>query len=245
MKKKYLFIPLVLVIATNMSIAHEVNTNSFIELRSGFSLNSGKESASNKSPLNSKADFNNSYIVGMSMGFKPSCDWKIALSIDYAPKWTLTHQAEYRNGMKTFYRSNVSTTSATIDIVYDINKLSYNKITPYVMTGVGLAVNNISDTDFFVDNIAILKFYEQSTTNLAWKIGAGVNYDITDKIYMNLGYTYANLGKIGSNIAKSYPNSDPGYENPSYHQTLQPNLVYNKYKKLTSHRFMIGIGFKL
>jgi opacity protein-like surface antigen len=89
-------------------------------------------------------------------------------------------------------------------------------ITPYAGVGVGLARH---DLDGFADSgivqtgtafnsnntpngpltpVAFSRVADKTWTNLAWALMAGLSYDITSNLKLDLGYRYMNLGDIRS-----------------------------------------------
>lgn len=73
-----------------------------------------------------------------------------------------------------------------------------NKITPYIMAGVGaafvrhdIAVNSNVGGQVLGDNS-----YSSRKTNLAWALGIGVAWDVTESVSLETGYAYTDAGDI-------------------------------------------------
>ena len=102
-------------------------------------------------------------------------------------------------------------------------------ITPFVGVGVGLVNINISH---FRDNNNIASgggwAGDETTTNFAWALHAGLSYKVTPNFAVEFGYRYLNLGdgKTGDTI--NFNGS---------------NLVNNpfEFKDITSHDFRLGL----
>ena len=64
---------------------------------------------------------------------------------------------------------------------------------PYVNVGVGMNTHTFAlsrtSGSYFVDN------EENTNINFAWNIGAGVSYKVSNKMTLDLGYRYSDLGK--------------------------------------------------
>lgn len=73
-----------------------------------------------------------------------------------------------------------------------------NDITPYVIAGVGAAFvhHNIATASNVGGQSLAKDSYSSKKTNLAWAIGAGVAWDATEKISVELGYTFTDAGDI-------------------------------------------------
>ena len=97
------------------------------------------------------------------------------------------------NGFENNLRSDV----VLVNLFYDIELQSMWR--PYVGGGVGW-VHNTSDVDF--DRVDLVggaqENREDTTDDLAWWIGIGLNYRWSDRWWLELGYRYIDLGRIES-----------------------------------------------
>lgn len=75
-----------------------------------------------------------------------------------------------------------------------------NDITPYVMAGVGAAFvhHNITTSSNVGGQALAEDSYSRKKTNLAWAVGAGVAWEATDNISLELGYTFTDAGDIAT-----------------------------------------------
>jgi opacity protein-like surface antigen len=191
-------------------------------------------------------------VLDGSIGYRINPNVRLALNVSYLPKWKVTSNSSYPDRSEpdlignSFHQTYISSLSTTINGYYDATQLSFYNITPYLMGGVGFAINEITSSDNYVNNQATTKHHGSSITNFAWKAGVGLSYHIDEKIFLDVGYTYANLGKISSKIATDYPTYVPGYENAEgeHEHKLDPTMISNHFKKLTSHQFLVGVGIK-
>lgn len=109
---------------------------------------------------------------------------------------------------------------------------NYNGFVPYVGAGLGASRNTISRlTDVNVPTAGVAYANDRSTWNLAWALHAGIGYQVTDRMTVELGYTYANLGDAESGTLHTYDGSSPGV----------PGKV--KFKDITSHDFKLGMRY--
>jgi opacity protein-like surface antigen len=102
-----------------------------------------------------------------------------------------------------FYRADLSSWVTMFNGYVDLG--TWSRITPYLGAGVGFAYNNLSgltDTGYAYSNGV------QSTTggyandhgkwNFAWSLMAGLSFDVTQNLKLDLGYRYLDYGKFTS-----------------------------------------------
>jgi opacity protein-like surface antigen len=96
------------------------------------------------------------------------------------------HHIESRNVMLTAYRDLRMT----------------EKVSVYGSAGLGLAQ---LESKGWQGNVS--RQYDSATqTNLAWSVGAGIAYDMTDHVVLDLGYRYIDMGKAESGW-NNFPNA--------------------------------------
>lgn len=121
-------------------------------------------------------------------------------SVDY---YTSTLAGGVTNG-KDFYKANVKSIVGLANVYVDLG--TWYCLTPYIGGGVGFSNNRISgftDQGFSYGaggnpGVAGAYFKEGNTTNFAWALMAGVSYDVSSNLKLDLGYRYLNLGKATS-----------------------------------------------
>lgn len=88
--------------------------------------------------------------------------------------------------------------SLMFNLLYDIN-IDNSNLTPYIGAGVGGSKTKISaiQKDYPL-TARSASFSENSDVNFAWNLVVGVDYDITEKIIMGLGYRYTDAGKVST-----------------------------------------------
>jgi opacity protein-like surface antigen len=113
------------------------------------------------------------------------------------------------------------------------------KIKPYVGAGIGVSRNTISDfRDFNVQTGGGGYAATASQWNLAWALHAGLGFDVTDNLTLDLGYSFVNLGNARTGTVL---NDDPA--EPSGCQgggTCAP-VTFNR---LVSHDLKLGLRYK-
>lgn len=105
------------------------------------------------------------------------------------------------------------------------------KISPYLMAGIGIAVNKIDDWTNEVPNN--FRHLGDTSQNFAWQVGAGALFKIKDNIDADLMYKYADLGRT---ITKNFQSVDMG---------VNWTRTNDQKKCLRVHEISVGIFFKL
>ncbi|MDP3255324.1 MAG: outer membrane beta-barrel protein [Bosea sp. (in: a-proteobacteria)] len=114
-------------------------------------------------------------------------------------------QISYNFGVPTnqtnVYRADVATFVALANAYIDLG--TWNCLTPYLGFGIGMANHSVSGlTDQGVNQAAGAAFANASyaygdsadKTNFAWALMAGVSYDVTSNLKLDIGYRYLNMG---------------------------------------------------
>ena len=102
-----------------------------------------------------------------------------------------------------FYRGDVSSFIGLVNVYADLG--TWYGITPFVGAGIGFAHNTLygmTDQAFAYPGAppAPLRrlFQQWLETSFAWALMAGLDFDITQNLKLELGYRYLNYGKMGS-----------------------------------------------
>jgi opacity protein-like surface antigen len=111
---------------------------------------------------------------------------------------------------------------------------NFSGVTPYLGAGIGASRNTISgfrDVNELMSGAAWAE--ERSKWNFAWALHAGLGIQATDRMTVDLGYSYVSLGDV---VTGPLNNDDPAF-------TLPNNGMV--FKDLTSHDFKLGIRYAL
>lgn len=114
-------------------------------------------------------------------------------------------QISYNFGVPTnqtnVYRADVATFVALANAYIDLG--TWNCLTPYLGVGIGMANHTVSGlSDQGINQAVGAPFANASyafgdsasKTNLAWALMAGVSYDVTSNLKLDIGYRYLNMG---------------------------------------------------
>lgn len=114
------------------------------------------------------------------------------------------------------YKGHYSAGVFLVNAYFDLG--TWHGITPFVGAGVGYAQNNM--TGFDTSTQIILPFpgvsggtiRDKSHGNLAWALHAGLSYDVTPNVKLELAYRYLNLGQGRTGLVDCYCNNvAPGF----------------------------------
>ncbi len=103
-----------------------------------------------------------------------------------------------------FYRASTSSVVGLINVYADLG--TWYGVTPFVGAGIGMSHNNLFG---MTDNGQVTSgagatgpsggyFSDGGTNNLAWALMAGLDFDVSQNLKLELGYRYLNLGKYSS-----------------------------------------------
>ena len=109
-------------------------------------------------------------------------------------------------------------------------------ITPYVGAGIGASRNTISSfTDTNPQNGGGAYADDKSRWDLAWALHAGLGIKATERMTIDLGYSFVNLGDGQTGPLK---NVDPAQPFPPANDGI-------RFKDITSHDFKLGVRYSL
>jgi opacity protein-like surface antigen len=130
----------------------------------------------------------------------------------------------------------VQSTSLMINAIYDIPNSS--AFQPYVKAGIGVAKNEVEMSQQISPLFSVIGdtstigsacagttycFPDDSSTEFAWSVGAGVRYNITDTFGVGLDYQYIDLGEAATGVD---PNGDKVvYDNLTNHEVVLSTFI--------------------
>lgn len=103
--------------------------------------------------------------------------------------------------------------------------------TPYIGAGIGFATISVEGMkDVNVATAGVAYGSDKTTTNFAWALHAGVSYDVTPQMAIDLSYRYTDLGSAASGGLVDY-------------NGVQHSAVH--IKDITSNDLLFGVRYKL
>jgi opacity protein-like surface antigen len=143
-----------------------------------------------------------------------------------------------------FYRANLSSYVTMLNGYADLG--TWYGVTPYVGAGLGFAYNKLfgmtdTGTAFTQGVLSPVGGYlsDGGKWNLAWGLMAGLSFDVTENLKLDLGYRYLDYGKFTSGISHCLNGTGIGTG-----FSCQGYSVYSK-NELASNDFRIGLRWML
>ena len=147
-----------------------------------------------------------------------------------------------------FYSGNLSSIVGLVNGYADLG--TWSGVTPYVGAGVGFAGNTLFGLSNQSENTIVVNpigtwpsggyASDHSQWNFAWALMAGLSFDVTQNLKLDLGYRYLDLGKFSSGrmncLNGSGAGSGFGCAEPSI--ASKRDVAYNDFR--IGLRWMIG-----
>jgi opacity protein-like surface antigen len=171
------------------------------------------------------ASFDNTWLVGGGFGCgSTSRGIRGELMVDWRGDRDLTGTLALPSGAN--FSTSVKSLTVMFNGYYDLGNVG--GFVPYVGAGVGAAHNDVGRVTFTGDPGLANPLNGDDKWSLAWSLMAGVGYQISDRITLDIGYRYIDLGKVQSSRVDS-----TGY-------SLNPHF---RLDDLTAHEFKVGLRF--
>jgi opacity protein-like surface antigen len=121
------------------------------------------------------------------------------------------------------FSTSVQTSTVMFNAYYDLG-LWRDRFVPYIGAGVGVAHHDLDTVSYATS----LNTQEGDTKwSLAWSLMAGVGVQLSERVVLDLGYRYIDMGKVNSGTIDS-----AGFPNPPL-----------RLDDLTAHEFKVGLRF--
>jgi opacity protein-like surface antigen len=170
-----------------------------------------------------KPSFGNYGVIGIGAGYQWNSWFRTDVTVDYRTKADMKFGDKYcfdgvtnpagvsctaaqlaAGGQSGFnsYNGRISAMTFLANGYLDLG--NWNGLTPFIGAGVGFANLKVSGlTDQGVNQtlagtfpVATSYYGDKSKTNFAWALMAGVGYDVNERLKLELGYRYVNMGSI-------------------------------------------------
>ena len=149
------------------------------------------------------------------------------------------------NQYSDFYRANLSSYIAMVNGYVDLG--TWYGVTPYVGAGVGVAYNMLSgmtDTGIASNGFAASPaggyFSNGNKTDFAWALMAGLSFNVTQNLKLDLGYRYLDYGKFTSGQSNCLSGNGFSVANCGG----SGNVVYS-HNTLATNDFRIGLRWMI
>jgi opacity protein-like surface antigen len=150
-----------------------------------------------------------------------------------------------------FYRANTASAVGLVNVYADLG--TWYGLTPFVGGGVGVARNwlyGMTDQGVITNGATGASgpsggyFSNGATTNFAWALMAGLDFNVTQNLKLELGYRYLNLGKITSGASNCANGTGAGNGFNVAYCGGSNNFVRST-GELASNDFRIGLRWML
>jgi opacity protein-like surface antigen len=185
-------------------------------------------------------DMKSAPFFGLGIGVDHGRWLRFDVTGEYRGKWLFIGQDSYTNvGCVGGPGAGCGTNEFTADIEGWVGLLNayvdlgaWCGITPFVGGGVGFAQMSVLGLkDVNVPAQSVWYGADNSQTNFAWALYAGMSYDVTERVTLDFGYRYLDIGDISSGRVTAYDGSD------SYSKHIIQDV--------TSHDLMFSARFAL
>lgn len=141
-------------------------------------------------------------LLGLGVGYSilPELRAELAFSYRGAHNNVSGHDGHPANlllddlGGVTAASGSIRATTYTANLSYDL-PVSLGPVKPFITGGVGVALVNASALALTYQG-ANVSYNGQSTTNLDWRIGAGLSYEVYPNQVLEIAYSYEDSGDI-------------------------------------------------
>ena len=174
----------------------------YITAKGGFSdtENTGIISGQDQGEVNrlQDNDLGSGDTFGLSLGKHINGNFRLELEIlnrdDYKFNSTLIGSSVFS------LKGDIESLSVFVNALYDFNAFSLNDkaITPYIGIGVGSSRNEFDQVKAFENNEQSTNNTDNSLSEFAFKISAGMVMSLAENMSLDISYQYANLGDFES-----------------------------------------------
>jgi opacity protein-like surface antigen len=153
-------------------------------------------------------DIKSSPLFGLGIGWRARHWLRFDLTGDYRGDAVFVAQDKYAGGFgftagTDEYTADVKTWLGLANVYWDIG--TWCGFTPFLGAGIGFAtvtVDGLRDVNVPVAGVAFGA--TNTNTNFAWALHAGVSYDVSPQLAIDLAYRYAQLGDGTSGAVTDY-----------------------------------------
>jgi len=181
-------------------------------------------------------DIKSTPLFGVGVGYKHSHWLRFDGTIEYRGDAVFVGHDSYPggfafNGGTNEYTADIRSWLGLANAYIDLG--NWCGFTPYFGAGIGFATLSVEgEKDVNVPNGGVAFGANNTNTNFAWALHAGVSYDVTPQFAVDLNYRYAQLGDAKTGTVTNYL----GVADP----TATLNI-----RDISSNDLMLGVRYKL
>jgi opacity protein-like surface antigen len=180
-------------------------------------------------------DIKSTPLFGLGFGYEFNNWLRFDITGEYRGKSTFLAQDSYPGGVgftggTNEYTADIESWIGLANMYIDLG--TYHCVTPYIGAGLGFAsIDVLGLKDVNVPNNSVFYAADNTETNFAWAVYAGLAYDVTPAVTIDLSYRYTDLGDAQSGKVTAFDNS-------SFYNGVE-------IEDITSHDLMVGVRWKL
>jgi opacity protein-like surface antigen len=193
------------------------------------------------------ADIKSTAFYGLGIGLEYNRWLRFDVTGEYRGKQLFVAQDSYNNGGAcpgagcgtNEYTADIESWLGLFNAYVDL--YTWRGITPYVGAGIGVSsmdvqgfkdVNVPQGSVFYGDN-------NHTSTNFAWALYAGMSYDVSPNLTLDLAYRYADLGDAETGRATAFDGSD-SYKGLEIRDITSHDLLFSARYRLDSPQPVYG-----
>ncbi len=167
--------------------------------------------AANYSWMDLNNSIGNSAVIGVGVGYQMNSWLRGDVTAEYRTAAKMAH-TEFQQPSPAVLvpvaaGSNVTAQMSSMVVLANayLDLGTWNRITPFVGAGIGLASTNVhkAENTSFGGSSTTSSFKDKSKTNMAWAIHAGLGYDLANNLKAEVAYRYTNYGDVASGVCAS------------------------------------------
>jgi opacity protein-like surface antigen len=154
-------------------------------------------------------DLKSTTLFGLGFGYDTGHYFRFDLTGEYRGKGLFLAQDRYSDGDVFIgtneYTADIESWVGLANAYIDIG--TWHCVTPYVGGGVGFAdISILGYKDVNVPQNSVAYGQDNSQTNFAWAVYAGLSYKVNPSLTLDLSYRYTDLGDIRTGRIATYDN---------------------------------------
>ena len=180
-------------------------------------------------------DIKSSTLFGLGLGYDTGHYFRFDVTGEYRGKSLFIAQDSFPGGVgfdagTNEYTADIESWLGLANMYIDLG--TWYCVTPYIGGGVGVAsISVLGLKDVNVPNESVFYASDHTETNFAWAVYAGLAYEVTSAVTLDLSYRYADLGDARSGTATAFDGSG--------------SFSGVDINDIESHDLMLGVRWKL
>jgi opacity protein-like surface antigen len=134
-----------------------------------------------------------SWIVGGGAGWRFSPNLRGDITFDYRPDFN----QDTAFGIGPGSHSGLHNWTLMANGYYDFTLDAIQPLVPYVGGGIGIARNSVDGFSVAVPGTGVANLTGRDTNQFAWQLSAGVSYNFSPTLALDVGYRYLHAGETG------------------------------------------------